>query len=180
MAVLRSSFVTIVQAVQTQLVNAGIVSSDQIHLISRQQHDIPHFVGDQDILIRPGRFRSIEGQAAVAGRVATVFNRVLEIFPRTRVVLDESDRDAIFLTDQGTADPVNSPAGLGIFALEEAIVNSLHIFLPVDSNGNALTWEPMRIITGEAPEKQRDDPLWGYSSLDFEVVYMFNANQAVQ
>src|ERR1700693_4481466 len=123
-AQIRTGVVPLLLAIQQQLVNwpglAGQITSDQIHFVARNASSIPHFVAEQDILLRPGRFLSKESWAAGGGRTSTLITRVLEVFVRARVALDEKDRDTVFLTDEGAANPTGPV--LGLFFIEEAVL----------------------------------------------------------
>jgi hypothetical protein len=177
---IRTSCVSILKAAASQLLTAlggaggtgFTLDSSGIFLSCRPQ--MPHFQAEQDILLRPFGFRIDQGRDLAGGRYTTVFTRRLGATLRTRANLDESFKDQVWY--QGDAGIV-----LGHSALEEAVVDALHEFTPTDSNSNALTVEPMKIIEGNDPSKlMNDQNSWGWSLLMFSIVYMPPLNQAIQ
>lgn len=163
---IRSNIGAILEAVKTHLVTETGLASTAILWVQRSM--TPHLRGDKDILLRAGRF-DVDGQeVAAAGRIATKVTRILEITPRTRVGLDQSDRDDEWLLDTTR----------GYFELEDTIVDALQLFAPLDASRNMLTIEPMRLLGGSIPQKSRD-PLWGDSVLLFQVKYYLDLDQTV-
>lgn len=167
---IRSGIVAILDAVKARLVDKLAFPEERIFAVARE--NVPHFVAEQDILLKPGRFLSKQEWNDGAGRVATLFSRVLSVIPRNRLMRDEGDRDDIFLTD----------ADAGYFALEEDIVDALQDFLPENTGEDTLLAEPMRILGGDPPRKEHGDKGagWGAGRLDFEIQYVFAADQTDQ
>lgn len=132
---------------------------------------VPHFQGEQDLVIRPGPFRSRQEFNDGAGRVATVCVRTIGIIVRTRGMLDTGGQDDIWLMTPDLVDPAT-----GYFELENDVIAALQDFLPVDSNDNALLGEPMRLIGGSEPRRETGEKNtgWGAGRLDFECMYVFD------
>jgi hypothetical protein len=162
----RTGIAMILLSIQQQLIDKAVVPQADIGIVCTV--DVPHFDADQDVLIYPQRFTSDQAQADHAGRIDTRVVRMVHIILRTRMELDESNRQVSILT---------TPS-LGHFALEDAILDALQIFFPLDSNGNQLTYEPMRVYTGEPPKLELPKhPGWGNSILTFEVGEMMPLTQ---
>jgi hypothetical protein len=173
-------FGKIVLAIKQQLVDyeltvggtddAVILPATAIKIVARDQ--VPKFTADRDVLIRVGRLSVLSGTVQGAGRVATRAQRMVSVTPRTRLSLDESDRDEEWLTN----------ATLGHFLLEEQIIDALHLFFPLDANGVApFLVEPMRLMEGDQPGRDRQMPqMFGDTSLVYECVYMVTLDQEMQ
>lgn len=164
-AQIRASLATILPLIETQIVTVlEWTNPNRVKSVARDVGQIAHYQGDQDILIRPGDFLSLQSYDDGAGRWDTRIRRILEVGVRSRRRGDPTDQDDIWLTDP--------KAGVAYVALEEAVLNALHQFEPEDSNQNVLTCEPMRIYTGRKPVKApKDMAAWGYGVLLFEITY---------
>lgn len=158
--VVRASIRDILTAIKAELVLREVLGEDAIHFVARDY--VPHFVADKDLLLRPGRVTSSEPWNTGAGRAATALKRYLHCICRTRLALDESDRDEKWLQDEA----------FGHWILEESVLDALQDFLPEDADENVLLIEPMRVVDADAPDKDRKEPLlWGESTVTFEVFY---------
>lgn len=168
-AQIRSNFVAILQAVQTQLAKVTGLPTTRVLLVARRAS--PKFQGDSDILVRPGRFISPPEERTAAGYVELIIRRLLIVQPRVRRLADMPDRDDIFLTD----------AALGYFTLEENIVNALSNFEPTDASGNVLTFGTIQLRSGAEVQKETEDkaPGWGFGGLEFEIPYFLNVSQTL-
>lgn len=151
----------IVTAVQTQL--AAVTGLNSNLILFAQRADTPHFQGLQDVVLRVGPPRPVEGFSDGSGRVAVVVSRVLQVTPRTRWGADQSDRDDLWLTDPT----------YGHLALEENCVNALHIWMPGDSVGNLWLQEPIHWAPGAEPVRETpESQSWGHTDLMFEMKYL--------
>jgi hypothetical protein len=156
----------ILDAIKAQLVARNVHTPDHIFMVAVD--DPPHTMGDSDILLRPMRISPTQPKGA--GRVERRVRRLLKVIVRTRLALDEVDRDFAWLED----------ASLGHFVMEEAVVNWLDTFQPTDGSGNALTFEPLDWVPSSQPEKEKADSSWGRSELFFEIPYILTLDQSLQ
>src|SRR5690242_12156619 len=115
---LRSKFGAILLLLKSRLADVLSVPDETIKLIGRNNTQAPALTSQMDVLVRPSRFPVIEK----AGRIDTRFVRTIYIFPRVQMMLDEADRDEMFLTNDA-----------GIFEIEEKIANALHRWFPTDT-----------------------------------------------
>jgi hypothetical protein len=161
-APIATSLATILPYVQAQLASVTGVPLTNVMLARAGRHR-PHFSGLQDIIIQPLPPAPESGFELGSGRVAAVFNRVLAVTGRTGMSVDMSDRDDYWLLAAG-----------GQLALEEAILNALHIWVPVDTNGNWLTQSPLQWVPSDLPKKDTELPDsqdWGESTMHFSLQY---------
>ena len=159
----KSSLREILPKVRDRLVSATGISANRVLYVQRP--DTPHFQGDQDILIRVGPPRPLE-HVHGSGRLYRVVSRLLQITPRTRWAVDESDRDDSWLL----------AATEGHLRLEEAVVDAIDVWVPERAGGDWLLIEPMRWVESQQPV--RETPLsqsWGHTDLVFEFKYQFPA-----
>lgn len=160
-----SPFAAVLTAIENQLQSSTGLPDERVNVTGWDV--VPDFQGDQDILIRAGNPSPHMEDMESKGRLMTRIVRPVEVQVRARVALDPTGYSDIALLD---------PA-LGLFALEEAAVNALHGFVPVDGNGNWLTTEEMRLIPSTRPTGNPDDPReWTSSRMTFEVTYILKLN----
>lgn len=166
-AQIRASISDIIQAVKARLMTATGFPAERVFNAARER--VPHFQGEQDLVLRPGSFRSRQEFNDGAGRVATVCVRTLGVIVRTRGMLDTGGQDDIWLMTPDLVSPET-----GYFELENAVIAALQDFLPEDGNGNTLLGEPMRLIGGSEPRRETGDKNtgWGAGRLDFELMYV--------
>ncbi len=156
----RIRFATILLAIKAQLIASNIVPADKVNVIG---HDvIPKLKGEQNLYVRPRLFYPLPSQVESAGRSDVRLTRRFDILIENRIGTDPVNSDEAWLTD---------PNGRGYFDLEEAVLDSLELFQPVDANGNELTAYPMRLLGGDQPDKDRQKQTWGGAALTFEVCY---------
>ena len=157
---LRSGIVPVLQAMQAQLVAASVVPVERCFLVARDPVKTERYQGPQEVYLRPLGFLADDPNVTGGGRIDTRFTRSVEITLRTRNDRDQSGQDPHFLTDIDTH-----------FALEEAVVNALQLFFPVDSSGNGLVIAGIRVMSGTLVERSIEDDLVGWSKLIWEVIY---------
>lgn len=155
----RSRVRTILLAVKAWLVEQEVADESRILIVARDSRDVPHFQGDQDIVLRPGRLQSL-GYEEGSGRYDKRVKRRLEATIRTRLELDEADSDEQWLTREDAHTD-----------LEEDVVAALELFPVEEADGDLLLVEPMRLISGDVPGKRASAKGWGESTLVFEMVY---------
>jgi hypothetical protein len=124
------------------------------------KESLERYQGPAEFYFRPLGFVTNDPEITGAGRVSTPFVRTVELTIRMRMDSDQSSQDLYFLT---RAD--------ALFPLEEAAVNSLQMLSPVDAAGNAYTIAPIRIMSGQQPDKLYDDFAVGFSKLFWEAIY---------
>lgn len=159
---LRIATRRIITACRDRLVNESVLPQDRIMMVARVGQLVPKFQADQELLLRPRGFTSMELQQIIvaAGEYDSQQRRVLEVYLRVRKALDESDRDDHWLIDETD----------GYFDLEDAVVNALHMFWPHTASGDAMLAYPMRYFDSVAPEKSAD-ATWGDCIATFVMVY---------
>lgn len=167
-AVIQSGFGPILLACKNHLcANVPFLQTSPTACLLVANDQSPAFAADQDVCLRPGSFISVSADFDGAGRQCTKFVRYLSIYPRTRVTLDEADRNDIWLTDPT----------IGQLQWEEACVNALVGYFPADVNQNLLTCCELRLSSGDDPYKDALNQMWGMSGTHLEVEYLFNLNQ---
>lgn len=157
-----TSLRSILPLVTAQLTSVTGVTSNRVLLLQRP--DTPHFQGDSDLLLRIGPAQPEPGFSHGAGRVAVVLGRTLQVTARVRRAVDESDRDDYALLD----------ATSGLLALEESVVNALHIWVPT-SEDNWYTIEPIHWMPGG--QLLHETPVnlsWLHSDLVFHLRYQLS------
>ncbi len=166
-----AKFADILQAIRKEIVRLRVLDDiDRVILVARRTA-VPNLVAEKDILIRVNPTQvitSVEGQ----GRHYTRIRRMIEVIPRVRLALDEVGRDANWLMNEE----------LGIIAFEDAIIDALQLFQPMNIAETAfLNDEPMRLVNMTIPEKQNEpNNKWGSSTMLWEICYQAELDQARQ
>ncbi len=169
--VIRTTCSAILTAVAQRLVDYVVVADASRVIMVARNTAVPHFGAEQDVLLRPMGFAVEKGWDNAAGRVTTVILRRLMVTCRTRDNLDEQGRDKLWLTS----------ATKGHLKFEEATANALHEFWPDLNEGkNFLTIEPMKMQSGDDPDKETKDQSWGKSALVFSMNYLLDLDQSDQ
>lgn len=158
---LRSSFVTVLNAVAAQLA-LEVSLSDELTLpaarvrfvAKRRDNQLPPLDGDRDVLLRDRGFSVVGG---IEDRHDHRIFRRLGVLLRTRNELGEGDSD----------DAWAKHATLGNIVWEEAVLNALQNFLPEDDDLNTLLFEPMKLEPGEGRVAEGDG--WGGVEVVFRV-----------
>lgn len=157
----RASAREIILGIRTRLAAALEWDEDRIPIVAGKA-EVPHLMGDREVLIRvlgerPDR-QAIDG----AGRDWNVRIRKLEIECRTRSLLDVSHEDRIRLTN----------ATFGHIALEDQICETLESMLIYDSEDDWLTSDVVRLHDLSDPQRDKDAPAeWVSSRWDVEFTY---------
>ncbi len=158
---IRSNVADIITAAKAKLIADEVASEDQIWTVRRRRGKQPSFIADVQLQLSVSGFipgRENDG----GGRLNTWIRRRLRVLIRTSLLLDEAERDDTRLLD----------ADFGHYALEDAVMNSLHDFAPEDTDGNWLLNEPMRLNpSGDAEQEAANDSAWTQSVLEFEICY---------
>ncbi len=97
-----------------------------------------------------------------AGRFSLRITEPLWIAILTQLVTDTMDEAIQAFTD----------TSLGHYALRNKVLN-LHDFWPTDSNGNAITVEPVKLLTGNKASKESAPRFggWATSVVMFSMIY---------
>lgn len=166
----------IVTSVTAQLIQTTSGSSpltaNSIKISTRfQASPVPKLDGDRDVLLRFASPYPVEDFVCGAGRIASVVYRHMEVVIRTRLQTGMIDRDDTWLMD----------ATLGHLAVEEFVVDRLHLFDPLNITGGRLLIEPMRVDSNQgstysdpstyAVGQDRAAPSFGQSLIAFEFKY---------
>jgi hypothetical protein len=175
--VIRSKAAAFLKAVKVQLAQfpapSGAMIEDRIFIIAPEETaDYPPFTqGDNDLVVKLHGIRPEQEVIAAAGRIDSRFHRILSVTVRSRLGVDETTRDYTWLTD----------AQLGHFALEEAVIDSLHIgWTPTDDAGNVLVVQPVRLVSVSDTVKSQQTNDWGMSRLDFDIYFQQALDQTQQ
>lgn len=160
-AQIRSSFRALLLALQAQLVASLEWDACRVPIVADDEEDVPHLMGDQDVLIRVMDETNDARQIESAGRYDNRRERKAKIIMRSRVLLDITGRSDIRLTDQT----------LGHLALEDAVCDALELFFVTDSNANLIAAYPPRLGPLSKPVRSRKHKEWVSSQFDLEVNY---------
>lgn len=166
---LPSNIGTILLLMKAQLVAVTGIIPSRVHITSREQSEIPHFSGDQDLILRPMYERPTPGMLEGGGRANDRRTREVQIVCRSRAYLDTPDSDQVRLT---------SP-GLGLLALEDSVRNAMEMFQVTDASNNTLTF-PIFVEGPVAPEPDREDKNWLHSVFTLQVEYQAALSQSWQ
>src|SRR5215472_462347 len=99
-AQIRNPFRAILLAVQAQLIASLEWDAVRVPIVADDEADVPHLMGDQDVLIRVMGETPDAPQIVSAGRYDNRRERKAVIIMRSRVLLDVVGRSDIRLTDQ--------------------------------------------------------------------------------
>lgn len=166
--VLRTRLDVILLAVRQRLINELGWPPERVIVAKR---DVLPFnaQADQYCIIQPRSQVTEQPIVQGAGRVDTRVTRRVAVIVRTRLSLDESDRDLAWLTD----------ATYGHLRTEHAVLNALQMYQPT-RGADWLACEPLRLVPVSQPEQDREQPEWGQSVAEFEVTYVLDLDQSYQ
>lgn len=155
--VVPSSSRAIAKAIQSRLLGQNILPSRRIVIAARlYEYNAPkwdHFIG-----VRPVDLEVYQDWAESKGRHCTLVNREFSIDLYTRLSLDD------ILKDEEWANVH--------FNYQDAIINSLHIWLPTEAGGNAITACPLHLTSVQHFDKPDAVPGLGVSSIKFRCDYI--------
>ena len=157
----RTSYAEIMLAVQARLVTVTGLPLVRVKLLASRAQ-MPYLQAEQMLFVRPGRWISPRLQRDGEGRVAARVYRYMNILVVDRTALDSVDDDEIILTS----------STYGIIPLEELVLDALDQYWPEDSDGNVLTFEPMRMIAGQEEKKNASKPFWADAMHTFEIGHL--------
>jgi hypothetical protein len=174
-SVLRTTEADILLAVKARIVASVTISgtaiaANRVLIVARDS--VPHFSANHDFLIRGGDAQNAEAEFDGMGRYATTVEQIIEITVRTRMMLDQADRDTDWLTTAST----------GHAATCHSLIGALHKWTAV-ADANLLMSSPMRFTRWGKPKREakRDTPRgWGERVLSFSVRYLLNLDTSVE
>jgi len=156
----RASAGEIVLIVRATLATALSWQADRIPIVAGDA-EVPHLLGDREVLIRvlgerPDR-QAIDG----AGRAVNRRERRIQVECRTRLFLDVSHEDRLRLTH----------ASLGHLALEDTVCDALESLLPADDSQNVLVAGVVRCQDLSDPKADHEAREWVSSKWSVELPY---------
>jgi hypothetical protein len=160
---IRTSLATILTRLKTLLVADTTLNIPAERVLLTVRRKLPHFQADQDIVLRPRGFSVMAKVTDHAGRWQTTLKRRLDVTCRTRLGIDEADRDEDWLTDEA----------YGHIAFEEAVASFFQTLYLMDDDQNVILHEPLMLMDAPDHEKDADDELqeWGQSTFSYELIY---------
>lgn len=162
--VIRTNFPDILSVIRARIAELEIAPLSSVIVSALPPEDVPHGVGEHDVLLTPQDEQSDEDTSFGGGRYDTRASARLHVIPRSRLALDESARDLARLTH----------STLGHYALRDSLRDALHLVWPEDGLRNALGVQPPRWIRTGAPKRDRrekGESVWVYSVMEFLIVY---------
>jgi len=175
----RSPFRALLLALQFQLQASLAASLDldpsSVYLTVDDPGEVPLAVGERDVVVRV--LGEVPDAAAVdgGGRAVNLRTRRVQVWCRSRVLLDQAGQAAALLTDQT----------LGHLAFEDATADALELFLATDTDdptgetGNALGL-PLRVGPLSDPRRLSKDREWVASGWEIAVTYLRALDQSRQ
>lgn len=163
-----STLSSILLAIRQRLLDKGTWNSDNLSLSLVKEPKI-HFNGTQHCAIMPMVQDVIQDQVLGGGRYQSGVTGQIHVYIYSRLSLDMPQRDNDWLTDQT----------LGLLGAMHGTIDALQLFHPLDSQGNALLEEPMRLLKQDMPIKYLTMGDWGYLCLVFEIKYMLSLDTSI-
>jgi hypothetical protein len=162
-AVLATSFRPILAAIKAQLAAVPALAAERVLVAQRDR--VPHIQGDSDAVVRVGKPLPEDGFTVGSGRHATVLVRPVQVTPRVRWAVDEGDRD----------DHAMEDADSGLLALEEAVIDALHVWVPTTEDEEWLTVQPLHWVPSAEPVRETPvNHAWLHSDLVFMARYQLS------
>ncbi len=166
--VLRTTLNAVLNALDAYLQVSLTFPPERVLLVGRDDLNYDP-QADQYLLLRArkgGWDKARDG----GGRFENRHRRRVTVTLRTRLALDESSQDALWLTH---------PA-LGQYVTEHALFNTLEMWQAEDSDGNVLLLEPVHLDEATAAERPAKEYGWGDAAYSFDALYDLDLNQDVQ
>lgn len=177
---LPSTLSAVLSAIGAQLIAwpAVNLTADRIFL-ALDPEQVPYTTGDRDIVMEPTSERK-DPTSEGSGRVEARVIRRLRVRVRTRMNLDENHRTVAWL--QGAVQENGSSVTLGHLAMEDAVIDALYLFQPMDAMQNVICYKPIIYDGTSGPQRRGQDAEsgYGYSDLWFDVPYIRNLSQSFQ
>lgn len=151
----------ILDAVAAKLVEDEVAGVDCVYVVADDNPNVAQ--ATRAVRIWPQDFVDDKPVTLGAGRNAMHMTEPFWVQCLVSLQTDEYDR-----ANKALTDPL-----LGLNALRNACVNSLHHFWPTDADGNAIAIRPIRLLNGRRGRKPPAprNGLWTECSVVFEVAY---------
>ncbi len=153
----RVSVPDILDAIREKLVLDGAVKDRSQVKVCVRREEVPHVAARNDVVLKPGRFLSIQPNTDGGMRRDTRVVRTIAVQIRTTFLAGGGGDDKEWAANH--------------YPFEDAVLDSLHGFHPVDDNEDALLLCPMRLTNGEGAERESPNYAWGDSVFSLEVEY---------
>lgn len=167
MGYVRVNQADIMQAVETQLINFGIVpTADPIYWLRTTEKPKGRPTGKRDILlVVPTQLVDKPAQIG-GGRLALRMEMLIEVHLRTIMLLDRVNTDKDAIIDHS--------------ATKTSIIDALESFRPMDALGNDMTIYGLRKDSSITPEPDRLTPEWGESVGTWRLHFLPRISQTPQ
>ncbi len=166
--VLRTTLNAVLNAIDAYLQLALTFPPERVLLVGRDEINYDP-QADQYLLLR-ARKGSWDKARDGGGRFENRHRRRITVTLRTRLSLDESSQDALWLTDPT----------LGHNVTEHALFNALEMWQAEDSNLNLLLLEPVHLDEATAAERPAKEYGWGDAAYSFDALYDLDLDQSIQ
>lgn len=166
--VTRAPFADVLEAVRARIVEVTELDDARVFITALDPDSAPRFGAAQDVLVRPASETPEAGTIDGAGRIDNRRKRRIEVTIRTRLLLDEADRDTSRLSD----------ASLGHLALEDTVCDALELYNPTGEGDDAICL-PLRVGQLSQPQRLRSDPSWVASTFVVEAEYLRDLDQTI-
>ena len=165
MSVAYASTAQIAVAIKDKLLADNVLPAGRVVISARFFSDTSS-KADHFVVVRPNEMSAESNWEESKGRQCTVVNRTFSIDVYTRLGVDDTMKDEVW--------------ALGHFSYEDAIIDSLMIYQPVNGDGSAVTVCPIHFTGITHPDKIATVPGWGTSTLNFAAEYVLTVNQNFQ
>lgn len=160
--VVASTSRAIAKAIQTRLLALNILPSRRVVIAARvYEWNAPKW--DHLIAVRPVDLEVYQDWAESKGRHCTMVNREFSVDLYTRMSLDDVLKDEDWTNDH--------------FAYQDAIIDALHVWLPTENGGNAITVCPLHLTSVLHADKPDTVPGLGISQIKFRCDYVLDLSQ---
>ena len=156
---ITTSLTAILPVIRQKLIDDEILQGTRINFTVEE--DWPHLSAQQDILLKVRTEKRHGNFQMGSGRYDVRVKRTLQVILRTRKLSDKVGSDYKLLND----------TAVGVIAIEDSIIESLEDFIPVDANGNMLTFEGLEFSDISEPQKAKAQKDWTSSSVNFTIPY---------
>ena len=153
-------------AAQNKLLSDGVFAINNCYIAVKP--DLLIFPPGPICVLTPGRQKIDETIRVGAGRYIIVVDGLMTVSIWQAVDLDQTPRDATFLTD----------AALGIITLVTSMINSLELYQPLDVNGNQLMPYGFELISMDQYSREINGVGWGGITSTFSMEYSLNIANA--
>jgi hypothetical protein len=150
MAVAYTDMGTLLRVAQAHLMKWLNFPKERVLLVA-DWYPYQHIQADQVLEVRQGPMIRRVTWSDGHSRISSWQSRKLLIRARTRLALDPTSEDDLWLVH---------PA-LGHDALEERVLDSFDDWVPIDGRGAGYLLQPSKVLDVETPSKKDRSPGWG-------------------